>query len=1107
MRSLVRLLGWLSLTLPLCAQPFSDGVFVLKDLTADWQTGEVSDTLAPTVVRTVRSGGVAMRGGFLHPTQKPARIAFTLTLPKADPGDKLVVGAWVGVDDHAQRDDRKNPHDGVRARLLVDSQRLMQVDCVSAGWQPLSADLTPFAGKTVRLVFEVDPLGNTNYDWAYIAEARVLRLRERFAESVHSQIPSEGVLEVRGMPGDTFQLDTFDSPSIRITIPEGGAIWVRYAFPKARFAKIIGLQAGSFARVYRLQARLRLKSLNTRRAVHAPGEVAECIAVIENAGQGSWHGPVEVRFQPLRDASIVEAPKGGEVWLPPGGEHSLRFRVRVGVRPQFALTIRSSRGSDGMVFSPVVSRMPSGVQNDGNFVRQFGDSWVLQNESLRLVLSPAFPQGYTAHLFHRFEEGWVLIATTPTLAEAVLNAENAPPKPAWFVPESVSPSDGSLTLVLNGAMGLVGRATISYRLVGNRVECTARLTSTRDAHLYRFLFPDWRVGDGSFGERKDEALFPGLEYLLDEEPSSDSRVAEPPCDVRFSPHPYKVTVPLMAVRWRNWLVTMVWNPEGGWSGVLRAPNALFASPNRFEGGDHHRFALWVPTIPRWADENSLIAREPFRLIRNDSVLLSATLSVRTDADDVAQAIANYLLERGMPTPPAPQRTDLQALGLTVQGILNSYDSQAKAWRHTNTGPTFYDPQVALALWVLGHRLYPEDTRRRLAIQQVQEAVNAQARENIGLELAFYVGGLPRMLDAWDSVIASLRKAQRNDGTWGWQPETPRHEVLGKPGETSNGWTGEHGARIGKHALMTRNPASQESLLHAVRYLMRQRRPEGAQTWELPLHVPDLLAVPYALHTLLDAYLLTGEARYLEQAERWALRGVPFVYLWNAPDRPIMRGATIPVYGVTWLSQQPWFGVAVQWNGLVYANALYRLTQVIENPRFEWRRLADTITLCAVQQQEWVLGRYPANEGMYPDAFSIVNGTEEYHWNLNPRLLAPCIAQRLRFAIEPKILIARYGTHKIACTAPGLQSAQVEDSRLNLYIVPPVSGLPAVYLYIAGIENTRSIQVNGERIGLVEDMDRYLWQLDPARSGWQVYKDGLLVRVLNPADTLTVRIEQ
>lgn len=308
--------------------------------------------------------------------------------------------------------------------------------------------------------------------------------------------------------------------------------------------------------------------------------------------------------------------------------------------------------------------------------------------------------------------------------------------------------------------------------------------------------------------------------------------------------------------------------------------------------------------------------------------------------------------------------------------------------------------------MLGHRLLPEESRRRLAFQQVQEAVSAQARSAIGLELAFYIGGLPSVFDGWEATLEAVRKAQRSDGTWAWKPETPRHTVFGKEGDTSSGWTGERSAQVGTHARITLNPASQEALLRVLRYLMRQQRPEGAQTRELPLHMPDLLAVPYVIHAFLDAYLINGERRYLELAERWALRGVPFVYLWSAPDRPIMRGATIPAFGVTWLNLQPWFGVAVQWSGLVYARALYRLAQATETAEFNWRQLADPITLCAVQQQEWVSERYPA--GMYPDAFSVVKGAEEYHWNLNPRLLAPCIAQRLRFEIEPRTPIVNHG---------------------------------------------------------------------------------------------------
>ncbi|MCX7993956.1 MAG: hypothetical protein N2651_09855, partial [Fimbriimonadales bacterium] len=634
-----------------------------------------------------------------------------------------------------------------------------------------------------------------------------------------------------------------------------------------------------------------------------------------------------------------------------------------------------------------------------------------------------------------------------------------------------------------------------YRLEGDRLRCTGRLVAEVDSHLYRFRFPDWRVGDGSFGEAKDEALFPGLEYLLGEERSSGSAFAAPPFDLRYSPDPYKITAPLMAVRWRTYLVSMEWDPTQGWSGVLRAPNALFASPNFLEAGANHRFALWVPSIPRWADENSQQAREPFRLLKGETALLQATLQVRTDASEVIQAMESHLARVGMPSPPAPQRNDFAALQLTVQGLLNSYVASQKAWRHTNTGPIYYDPEVALGLWALGHRLFPEDLRRRQAIEQVRAAIDARPRGQQGLEMAFYVGGLPSALETEQKHVESVIQKQREDGSWAWQPDTPRHIVFGKPGDSSSGWSGQFAARVGRWARMSLQPEARESLTRSLRYLAKQRRPEGAQTWELPLHVPDLLAAAYGVMTYLHAHALTGEAEMLRQAELWALRGTPFIYLWHTPDKPIMRGASIPVFGVTWLSQQPWFGVAVQWNGLVYANTLYRLAPLV--PERDWKRLADTITLCAVQQQEWVSDRRASREGFYPDAFNIPLNTEEYTWDLNPRLIAPCIAQRLGFSIEPQTQVVREGGRLLAITAPGLQSTSLQADRLRIELAAPASDLPALYVLIAGVRSPAAVRLNGVELPKVDDINALIWQLASPQSGWAQHELGVIVRIANP----------
>ena len=1086
-------------------QPFSDGVYVLDDLTARWAQGQASGALNAPTVRTVASGGVSMRAGLLHPTARPARNQFQITLPAVNPGDLLVLTAWAGVDDHARRDDPQHPHDGVRMRLVVESRIAAEVDCDTSGWRALAADLTPYAGKTVTIAFESDAKGNTNYDWAYFAEAQVLRLRERFARKVGRMLPPEGVLEVRGAAGDTFTLDAPNHPPLRATIPDSGVLWLRYAFPGAREATLSELQPQSSARVYELNPRLRIELAAPRRAVLTQGETTEILVRIRNIGAGTWRNDrMTLTAQSLGDAEILTRPEAATDLLPPNGATEARFRVRVGARPRLSIMLRSGAGNDALILAPVVVSNALALPNSGTAARAENGFGALQNEQLRLLISPASAGGHAARLFATQGGEWVPIASSAPLADAVLNAEGAPPKLQQFALESLTADAANLRLILQGRMGLTGRATLEYRLDGNRLHCIGRLTAEVNSHLYRFRFPDWRVGDGSFGEAKDEALFPGLEYLLGEERSSGSAFAAPPHDLRFAPDPYKITAPLMAVRWRNYLVSMEWDPTQGWSGVLRAPNALFASPNFLEGGANHRFALWVPAIPRWADENTQQAREPFRLIRGDSVLLQATLTVRTDAKDVVEAMAQYLQRVGAPYPPAPQRNDFAALQLTVQGLLNSYDAAQQAWRHTNTGPVFYDPEVVLGLWTLAHRLFPEDLRRRQATEQVRAAVNARPKGQHGLDVAFYLGGLPSALDAAQRDIEAIIKQQRGDGSWAWQPETPRHALFGKAGDSSSGWTGQFAARVGRYALMTLQPDARESLTRALRYLAQQRRPEGAQTWELPLHVPDLLASAHAVNAYLSAYALTGDAEMLREAERWALRGTPFIYLWHTPDKPIMRGASIPVFGVTWLNQQPWFGVAVQWNGLVYANALYRLSRQTADPVVDWKRLADTITLCAVQQQEWVSDRRADREGFYPDAFNIPRNTEEYTWDLNPRLIAPCIAQRLGFVIEPITAVVRADGRPIACTAPGLRSAEVQQGVLRLQITPPASDLPALYVLVAGIGTPTAVRLNGVDLPRVDDMDALIWQLASPQSGWTMHEGKLLIRILTPSETtLTV----
>ena len=70
------------------------------------------------------------------------------------------------------------------------------------------------------------------------------------------------------------------------------------------------------------------------------------------------------------------------------------------------------------------------------------------------------------------------------------------------------------------------------------------------------LFP----GLGTFGERKTQGLFAGLEYLEDEPSSSEADITTAE-HIRRAPDPVKVTFPLMAIAHEGRYVGLVWEPS------------------------------------------------------------------------------------------------------------------------------------------------------------------------------------------------------------------------------------------------------------------------------------------------------------------------------------------------------------------------------------------------------------------------------------------------------------------------------------------------------------------------------------------------------------------
>jgi hypothetical protein len=147
---------------------------------------------------------------------------------------------------------------------------------------------------------------------------------------------------------------------------------------------------------------------------------------------------------------------------------------------------------------------------------------------------------------------------------------------------------------------------------------------------------------------------------------------------------------------------------------------------------------------------------------------------------------------------------------------------------------------------------------------------------------------------------------------------------------------------------------------------RNSVPRGAQTWEVPLHTPDILASALLVRAFTLGYQLTGDRNLLDHAVHWAWTGVPFVYLVNPTGQPVGPYSTIAVLGATNWEAPVWFGRPVQWCGMVYADALYRLAP--HDPAGPWASLAGGITAAALQHT-WRADD-PGRVGLLPDFFEL-----------------------------------------------------------------------------------------------------------------------------------------
>jgi hypothetical protein len=456
----------------------------------------------------------------------------------------------------------------------------------------------------------------------------------------------------------------------------------------------------------------------------------------------------------------------------------------------------------------------------------------------------------------------------------------------------------------------------------------------------------------------EQGLFAGLEYLAKGEHSSSTLDIETEDHIRFAPDPLKVTMPLMAFVTDRATAAMTWRDM--------SLQPVFATPNFLDGPEGHRASLRGRNI-----ECTILVRPPAPM--EDAILWAAQ-------------------REGLPPLPAAPRSRAAEFNLCLKTLGGPPLKTAQGWGHCAEASWPRQPYAdqASTFWRLSGQIPPLPRLVPGGAHIVNDSIY------------FMTGRAREWLDMRAASARGIMADQKPDGSFRYDGKLRR----GHFEDTASGFCAVRAVELLEHARLTGDAASLQAGLKALEFMKHFRDPRGAQTWEVPLHTPDILAAANLVHACVRGYELTGQRDYLERARAWAITGLPFVYQWS--NEPVMAYGTIAVFGATGWQAPNWMGLPVQWCGYDYAYALAMLAPL--DKAMDWKQIATGIEITAEQMQ------YPDGPfaGCEPDSFNLALQQR------NGPAINPCAIVSLRLALEGKLdslAVAAAGGHRVMAPFP------------------------------------------------------------------------------------------
>ncbi len=627
------------------------------------------------------------------------------------------------------------------------------------------------------------------------------------------------------------------------------------------------------------------------------------------------------------------------------------------------------------------------------------------------------------------------------------------------------------------------------------------------------------------------ALFPGLEYMEAGENSSSSVWTGTVHAARTTPSAVKITAPTIAIEYdrvhglpphdpaqTSWVATLSWDidPRPG------RPQSATVAEFRSSEGEPSFATTFLPARAVDLDLDDRYAPEPWPLDAAQG------LEIRTSFGIGPGTIEDVFAQIWLPRAPAPPAMRWLTAGEADPaarpvgpGSVEALERILATTMLAYTRTLFRDG-LRGGLWKSHIAIQePYDDRPEFGAAILAESARSGKSDYlhaVGIPVGDQIES--RIGTAADLIGTKRRKPAAEalgemsaDGSIGYtltaemeakiRELTVLHgakgDALGDLGATNAGLIASRSLPLLEYAACTRDPIYVAAALRALARMNQFTVPRGAQTWEIHSDTPDLFAAAQCARADLWGWRLTGDEKYLDEAQRWLNTGLPFLYWWEPPDRryiaavqvadelgegpnleqreptlfyadarrQVMPYASIPVFGTSWFAV-PWFGIPVQWCGLAWANAVREIDAI--RPLPDYVRVADGVFRSAVNQQcdESYLA------GTIPDSWEVAQRLSRQPYIAPERLLeyayreldAPYV-ESIHYARVPGPRWTHVASHALLKRVEQAPGVLTIDARF-------VPGQTASLLVGGPRGDVRRVRVNGRELTLGNKPDQYSW---------------------------------